>query len=128
MIDRFGNRIDELDSVRAMIEFKYNNQTRKFYIAQLIVYILTNALPFIALRQIPRYSPHNNKLLTINLCGQVLFFTGECINFCEEGWKNYLTDSTNFFDYTQFMAFIAYYYFKKEDLFNGLDENNVDQD
>ena len=50
MIDRFGKRIDELDSVRAMIEFKYDKQTRTFNITKLIVYILTNKLPFIGLR------------------------------------------------------------------------------
>ena len=73
MMDRFGQQIDELGNVRAMIDYKFFNQTESFFLWQMIAYTLLDIIPFATLLIIDDKNDWIFLLLNINMLGEVLF-------------------------------------------------------
>jgi len=47
MMDQFGNKIEDMDNTRAIIDFTFFNITRAYFKSYLIVYNILFIIPFV---------------------------------------------------------------------------------
>ena len=109
IIEQYQTHIADLSNIRAMIDFKFETQTKQYFIFQQFIYLFIFVIPFFALNT---WALKSWIYLMITQLSQLIFFSIELLILWQEGWIDYFDDITNLPDWIQFISHTLFFILK----------------